>query len=91
MLERIKLPALPKPLLPKPLLRRPRKRESRDVVQPPPEALPRVDGGGPWGPSDFDLPDPAGNRRAILLVSIAGGLVLLALVGFLTAFYFHVT
>jgi hypothetical protein len=77
--------------LPRPALRKPRKRETTPVVQPPPEALPRVDGGGPWGPSDFDLPDPAGNRRAIILVSVTGGLVLLALLGFLTVFYFHVT
>lgn len=55
------------------------RRESREVVKPPPEATGRVDGGGPWGPTPFDLPERDGNTRAIILVALIGGAVLLAL------------
>lgn len=61
------------------------------MAQPPPEVAGRVTGGGPWGPSAFDLPDPSGNKTAILAVSIAAIVLLLALVGALALFYFQMT
>jgi hypothetical protein len=61
------------------------------VAKPPPEAAPRVDGGGPWGPTPFDLPDPEGNQSSIVLAVIAAVAVLIALTGFLTWFYFYIT
>jgi len=68
------------------------KREPQVVAQPPPEASARIHGGGPWGPSDFDLPDATGkNTTAIIWVAAVGGLVLVLLVGFLALFYFQVT
>ncbi|MEU4608723.1 hypothetical protein AB0F43_37530 [Kribbella sp. NPDC023972] len=58
------------------------KRESRTVVTPPPEAIQRVDGGGPWGPTQFDLPDRSGsNSQSILIVVLVGVVVLLILAG----------
>jgi hypothetical protein len=58
------------------------KRESQTVVTPPPEALQRVDGGGPWGPTQFDLPDRSGsNSQTILIVVLVGVVVLLVLAG----------
>ena len=72
-------------------MRRRQKEPPTVVAKPPPEAAHRVDGGGPWGPTPFDLPDPEGNQSSILLVAIAGVAVLLALVGFLAWFYFHLT
>lgn len=68
--------------------RRVAERPEQTVAQPPPEVADRVTGGGPWGPSAFDLPDPRGNKTAILAVSIAAAVVLLALIGALTIFYF---
>lgn len=57
-----------------------RKRESRRVVEPPSEALSRVNSGGPWGPTQFDLPDHTGrNTQAILIVTLIGVVVLLIL------------
>jgi hypothetical protein len=67
------------------------KREPQVVAKPPPEVAARVDGGGPWGPSDFDLPDPEGNRTAIIWVAAVGGLVLVLLIGFLALYYFQTT
>jgi hypothetical protein len=61
------------------------------VAKPPPEAASRVDGGGPWGPTPFELPDPAGNHSSIMLVAVAASAALAALVLFLTWFYFHIT
>lgn len=61
------------------------------VAKPPPEAASRVDGGGPWGPTQFELPDPEGNHTSVLLVAIAAGAALVVLVLFLTWFYFHIT
>ena len=61
------------------------------VAKPPPEAGSRVGGDGPWGPTPFELPDPEGNRSAVLRVAVAAGAALCALVLFLTWFYFHIT
>ncbi|MFG1816710.1 hypothetical protein ACGFIF_23345 [Kribbella sp. NPDC049174] len=66
------------------------KRESRTVVTPPPEALQRVDGGGPWGPTQFDLPDRSGsNSQTILIVVLVGVVVLLILAGLWVFAYFR--
>jgi hypothetical protein len=66
------------------------KRESRTVVTPPPEALQRVDGGGPWGPTQFDLPDRSGsNSQTILIVVLVGVVVLLILAGLWAFAYFR--
>jgi hypothetical protein len=68
------------------------KRESRDVAKPPPEAIRRVGGGGPWGPTQFDLPDSNGkNTQAILLVSLIGAVILLIIIGLWALFYFQLT
>ena len=68
----------------------PQKRESRAVAKPPPEALQRVDGGGAWGPTQFELPAGDGkNLTAILITALAGGLVLLAIVGLGALAYFE--
>ena len=62
------------------------------MVQPPPEALQRVDGGGPWGPTRFDLPDRNGsNSQAILIVSLIGVVVLLVIAGLWALAYFQFT
>ncbi|ADB33920.1 hypothetical protein Kfla_4904 [Kribbella flavida DSM 17836] len=69
---------------------RPQKRDSREVAKPPPEAVQRVEGGGPWGPTQFDLPEPGGrNRHAILITSLVGALVLLVIIGLWTLAYFE--
>ena len=52
------------------------KRESRTVVSPPPEALQRVDGGGPWGPTQFDLPDRSGSNSQTILIVVTHSAVL---------------
>ncbi|TCO21323.1 hypothetical protein EV652_111234 [Kribbella steppae] len=66
------------------------KRESQTVVTPPPEALQRVDGGGPWGPTQFDLPDRSGsNSQTILIVALVGVVVLLILAGLWVFAYFR--
>ncbi|MEU8225717.1 hypothetical protein [Kribbella sp. NPDC048915] len=68
------------------------KRESRTVAQPPPEAAQRVDGGGPWGPTQFDLPDRSGsNSQAILIVTLIGIAVLLVTAGLWALAYFQFT
>ncbi|MEU4195821.1 hypothetical protein AB0E69_28225 [Kribbella sp. NPDC026611] len=68
------------------------KREERAVAAPPPEAVQRVDGGGAWGPTQFDLPDRQGsNKQAILIVALIGGIVLLILAGLWTLAYFQFT
>jgi hypothetical protein len=66
------------------------KRESRTVVTPPPEAAQRVDGGGPWGPTQFDLPDRDGsNSQSIWIVALAGVVVLLLVAALWTFAYFQ--
>ncbi|MFK4089055.1 hypothetical protein ACI2LF_33380 [Kribbella sp. NPDC020789] len=66
------------------------KRHEQAVVAPPPEAVQRVDGGGAWGPTQFDLPERSGsNSQAILIVSLVGVLVLLILAGLWTFTYFQ--
>lgn len=67
------------------------KRESREVAKPPPEAIRRVDGGGPWGPTQFDLPERDGNKQAILIVALLGTLVLLVIAGLWTLAYFKLS
>jgi hypothetical protein len=60
----------------------PEKRETRPVAKPPPESLHRVDGGGPWGPTQFDLPERNGsNVQAIVIVALVGVVVLLVIAG----------
>ncbi|WP_241998964.1 hypothetical protein [Kribbella sp. VKM Ac-2569] len=62
------------------------------MAQPPPEAVPRVDGGGAWGPTQFDLPDRNGsNSQAILIVSLIGVVVLLIIAGLWALAYFQFT
>ncbi|WP_327636434.1 hypothetical protein OHB24_41415 [Kribbella sp. NBC_00482] len=62
------------------------------MAQPPPEALQRVDGGGAWGPTQFDLPDRNGsNSQAILIVSLVGVVVLLIIAGLWALAYFQFT
>ena len=66
------------------------KRESREVAKPPPEAYRRVDGGGPWGPTQFDLPERDGrNTQAIVIVALVGAVVLLVIAGLWTLAYFQ--
>ncbi|MGW1339882.1 hypothetical protein ACWCOV_02430 [Kribbella sp. NPDC002412] len=66
------------------------RRESRTVVTPPPEALQRVDGGGPWGPTQFDLPDRSeSNSQSVLIVILVGVAVLLVLAGLWVFAYFR--
>ena len=68
------------------------KREPRTVVSPPPEAGRRVDGGGPWGPTQFDLPDKNGsNSQAILIVALVGVVVLLIIAALWVLAYFQFT
>jgi hypothetical protein len=70
----------------------PEKRESREVAKPPPEAIRRVDGGGPWGPTQFDLPDADGkNTQAIIIVALVGTVILLIIAGLWTLAYFQLT
>jgi hypothetical protein len=62
------------------------------VAAPPPEAVQRVDGGGAWGPTQFDLPDRNGsNSQAILIVALVGVVVLLILAGLWVLAYFQFT
>ena len=62
------------------------------MVKPPPEALRRVDGGGPWGPTQFDLPDrDRQQHQAILIVALVGVVVLLILVGLWVFAYFQLS
>ena len=68
------------------------KRESRTVATPPPEAVQRVDGGGAWGPTQFDLPDKGGsNSQAILIVALVGVVVLLIIAALWVLAYFQFT
>ena len=68
------------------------KRASRTVVSPPPEASQRVDGGGAWGPTQFDLPERDGsNSQAILIVVLVGVVVLLVIAAMWTLAYFQFT
>ncbi|MGY4769505.1 hypothetical protein ACXC9Q_21525 [Kribbella sp. CWNU-51] len=68
------------------------KRDARTVAAPPPEAVQRVDGGGAWGPTQFDLPDRNGsNSQAILIVALIGVVVLLILAGLWVLAYFQFT
>ena len=68
------------------------KRDPRTVVAPPPEAHRRVDGGGAWGPTQFDLPDPGGsNSQAILIVVLVGVVVLLVIAALWVLAYFQFT
>ncbi|WP_329479822.1 hypothetical protein OG558_42115 [Kribbella sp. NBC_01510] len=68
------------------------KRDARTVAAPPPEAVQRVDGGGAWGPTQFDLPDRNGsNSQAILIVALVGVVVLLILAGLWVLAYFQFT
>jgi hypothetical protein len=64
----------------------PEKRESRQVTKPPPEG---VDGGGPWGPTQFDLPERNGSdKQAIAIVALLGVVILLVIAGLWTLAYF---
>ncbi|TDU82377.1 hypothetical protein EV138_7267 [Kribbella voronezhensis] len=64
-------------------------REARQVSKPPPEAMQRVDGGGAWGPTQFDLPEPGGkNTQAITIVVLIGVVILLVLAGLWTLAYY---
>ncbi|HET6295482.1 MAG TPA: hypothetical protein VFG33_18995 [Kribbella sp.] len=66
------------------------KRESREVAKPPPEASRRVDGGGPWGPTQFDLPERDGkNTQAVVIVALVGVVVLLVIAGLWALAYFQ--
>jgi len=66
------------------------RRERRAVVKPPPESLHRVDGGGPWGPTQFDLPERDGsNVQAVVIVVLVGVVVLLIIAGLWTLAYFQ--
>lgn len=62
------------------------------MVTPPPEAVQRVDGGGAWGPTQFDLPDQNGsNSQAILIVVLVGVVVLLIIAALWAFAYFQFT
>lgn len=68
------------------------KRESREVAKPPPEAMHRVDGGGPWGPTQFDLPERSGsNAQAITIVALIGVVILLVIAGLWVLAYFQLS
>jgi hypothetical protein len=67
------------------------KRESREVAKPPPEAADRVDGGGPWGPTQFDLPERTGNTQAIVIVVLVGAAILLVLAVLWVLVYYRIT
>ncbi|MEV8378111.1 hypothetical protein AB0P21_35560 [Kribbella sp. NPDC056861] len=68
----------------------PAKREQTPVAKPPPESLPRVDGGGPWGPTQFDLPERDGsNTQAVVVVAVVGVVVLLVIAGLWALLYFR--
>ncbi|NEA34813.1 hypothetical protein [Streptomyces sp. SID13031] len=58
----------------------PEKREQTPVAKPPPESLNRVDGGGPWGPTQFDLPEREdSNTQAVVIVTLIGVVALLVI------------
>lgn len=64
----------------------PEKREQTPVAKPPPESEHRVHGGGPWGPTQFDLPDrDESNTQAVVVVAVIGAIVLLLIA---TAWFF---
>jgi hypothetical protein len=67
------------------------KRESREVAKPPPEVAGRVDGGGPWGPTQFDLPERTGNTQAIVIVVLVGAAILLVLAVLWVLVYYRIT
>jgi hypothetical protein len=70
----------------------PEKREPRSVVKPPPESLHRVDGGGPWGPTQFDLPERNGsNVQAVVIVALVGVVILLVIAGLWALAYFELS
>ena len=51
--------------------------------------LDTVDGGGPWGPTQFDLPDRDGdNTQTVVIVAAIGLILLLLLAGAWTLWYF---
>ena len=67
------------------------KRDVQAVVAPPPEAQQRIEGGGAWGPTQFELPDRSGSdSQTILIVSLVGALVLLILAGLWALIYFQI-
>ena len=67
----------------------PEKREQTPVAKPPPESAYRVDGGGPWGPTQFDLPERDGdNTQAVVFVAAIGTILLLLIAGAWTLWYF---
>jgi hypothetical protein len=67
----------------------PEKREETPVAKPPPESVSRVDGGGPWGPTQFDLPERDGdNTQAVVFVAVIGTILLLLIAGAWTVWYF---
>ena len=67
----------------------PAKRERTPVAKPPPESLHRVEGGGPWGPTQFDLPEGEDNTQAVLVVAIVGVVILLVIAGRWALWYFQ--
>jgi hypothetical protein len=64
---------------------------SGQVANPPPEAADRVDGGGPWGPTQFDLPERTGNTQAIVIVVLVGAAILLVLAVLWVLVYYRIT
>ena len=67
----------------------PEKREETPVAKPPPESVYRVDGGGPWGPTQFDLPERDGdNTQSVVVVAAIGAILLLLIAGAWTLWYF---
>jgi hypothetical protein len=49
----------------------------------------RVDGGGAWGPTQFELPERGDkNSQAIIIVVLIGVVVLLVIAGLWTLSYF---
>jgi len=68
----------------------PAKREQTPVAKPPPESVHRVEGGGPWGPTQFDLPERDGsNTQAVVIVALVGTAVLLVIAGLWALWYFQ--
>jgi hypothetical protein len=65
--------------------------ESGEGANPPPEAADRVDGGGPWGPTQFDLPERTGNTQAIVIVVLVGAAILLVLAVLWVLVYYRIT
>jgi hypothetical protein len=50
-----------------------------------------VDGGGPWGPTQFDLPERTGNTQAIVIVVLVGAAILLVLAVLWVLVYYRIT